>query len=260
MGIPTADGRVLEGLYYPSRIQDAPAVVLMHWANGSLDDWRAVAPWLQNRLDELIDPLTGGGPLYTDSSWFPPMPEEVSFAVLVFNFGDFGNSPYGGSRQTWVDDAVSALNFASSLEGIDPHRLSTLGASIGADGAVDSCYLFNDAGEKGTCVGALSLSPGNYLTDEFAYPEAADFIEMAGYPVWCLAAEGDGSSPELCLALDGEHAQAFIFEGRDHGMNLLTDDQTLFEPALGMDYNPMEMIQEFLETAYGIPLNEFTVP
>lgn len=259
VGIPTQDDRVLEGLYYPAKVPNAPVIVLMHWANGSMDDWQAVAPWLQNRLDEL-DELPGGGQAYLDPSWFPPMPEEVSFAVLVFNFGDFGNSPYGGSRGTWVDDAVAALNYASTLADVNPHGISTLGASIGADGAVDGCYLFNDAGEMGTCLGALSLSPGNYLTNEFDYREAAEFIELSGFPVWCLAADGDDSSPDLCRGLDGVHARAFIFAGRDHGMNLLTDDQTILEPALDEAYNPIQMIQEFLETVYGISLNDVTIP
>ena len=259
VGIPTPDDRVLEGLYYPAKVPNAPVIVLMHWANGSMDDWRAIAPWLQNRLNEW-DELPSGGPAYLDLNWFPPMPEEISFAVLVFNFGDFGNSPYGGTRQTWVEDAVAALNYASTLEDVYPHGISTLGASIGADGAVDACYLFNDVGEMGTCLGALSLSPGNYLTNEFDYREAAEFIELSGYPVWCLAAERDGSSPDLCRALDGDHTRAFIFEGRAHGMNLLTDDQTLLESALDEAYNPIQIIQEFLESVYGVSLNNFTIP
>jgi len=260
VGIPTPDGRVLEGLYYPAKVPNAPVVVLMHWANGSMDDWRAIAPWLQNRLDELDNLPKGGNPAYADLSWFPPMPEEISFAVLAFNFGDFGNSPYGGSRETWVEDAVAALNYASTLEDVYPHGISTLGASIGADGSVDACYLFNDAGEMGTCLGALSLSPGNYLTNEFDYREAAEFIELSGYPVWCLAAEGDGSSPDLCRSLSGEHNRAFIFDDRNHGMNLLTDDQILIEPTLDEAFNPVQMIQEFLESVYGVTLNDVMIP
>jgi dienelactone hydrolase len=240
-----ADGRTLEGLYYPAEGADAPMVVLMHWAPGSMEDWEQIAPWMQNR---------GGG----GADWFPQMPAEVSFAVVTFNFGGYGNSEDGGSRQSYLDDALAALNYAASLDEVDAHRIAAIGASIGADGAVDSCYLFNDAGERGTCIGALSLSPGNYLTDDFTYGSAAEMVDLAGYPVWCFAAENDYSSPDLCRALAGDFSQAFIYQGGDHGMQLVSDEDFPSEPAL--DFNTMELIQEFLETAYGIPLNDFDLP
>jgi hypothetical protein len=187
------------------------------------------------------------------------MPADVSYAVVVFNFGDFGNSPFGGNRESWVWDAIGALNFASSLDGIDSQRISALGASIGADGAVDGCYLFNDAGEMGTCIGALSLSPGNYLTENFVYLEAASPMDAAGYPVWCLAAEGDYESPALCKGLAGSHTRSFIFSGADHGMDLVTPDHFPQDPALP-DVNTMMIIQEFFEVTYGVQLNDFTIP
>lgn len=257
--ILSSGGRLLEGYYYPAKVPNAPVVVLMHWAGGTMQDWLIIAPWLQNRLDEITLPEGDGWPFH-DISWFPPMLEDASFAVVIFNFGDFGNSPSGGDRESWMWDAVGALNFAASLEGVDPDRITAIGASIGSDGAADACYLFNDAGELGTCIGALSLSPGNYLTKTFTYTEAASFIDAAGYPVWCLAAENDGSSPELCASVDGTHAQGFLFEGGDHGMELLTQDQVFIDPPLSADVDPMMVIQEFLEVTSGQPLNDFTIP
>lgn len=246
--IGIADGRTLEGLYYPAKVDNAPVVVLMHWALGNMQDWVAIAPWLQNRPDE----LDGA------ENWFPPMPDEVSFAVLAFNFGNYGGSAYGGSRESYVEDALAAVAFAAALAGVDSHRVITLGASIGADGAVDSCYLFNDAGEGGTCIGALSLSPGNYLTGAFTYAQAAEMIDLAGYPVWCLAAESDYESPEVCRSLEGAFSRAFIFPGSDHGMVLVSAEAFPDEPLL--DLNTMQILQEFLETTTGIPLNDFDLP
>lgn len=243
--ITTSDDRRLEGRYYPAAVPGAPVVVLMHWAPGSMDDWNQIAPWLQNR---------GAG----GEDWFPEMPAGVSFAVITFNFGGYGRSESGGSRQSYLDDAVAALNFAASLDGVDPHRITAIGASIGADGSVDSCYLFNDAGEMGSCIGALSLSPGNYLTNEFDYGLAAQMVDKSSYPVWCFAAENDYISPDLCRGLAGESSQAFIYQGGDHGMDLITADHFPSEPTL--DFNPVELIQEFLETAYGMTLNEFSLP
>lgn len=256
--ILSSGDRMLEGWYYPAKVDNAPVVVLMHWALGTMKDWQVIAPWLQNRLDEITLPQTGPEAYY-DISWFPSMPTDVSYAVVVFNFGDFGNSPFGGDRESWVWDAIGALQFASKLEGVDKNRISALGASIGADGALDSCYLFNDAGEMGTCIGALSLSPGNYLTENFVYLEAALPIDAAGYPVWCLAAEDDYESPALCRSLAGNHVRSFIFPGGDHGMALVTPDHSPMEPSLP-EINTMMIIQEWLEVTYGMPLNDYSIP
>ena len=254
--ISTSDGRVLEGFYYPSKQADAPAIVLMHWAPGSMDDWDAIARWLQNQPSS--NAPQSGKNAYQDSSWFPEMPAEVSFAVLIFNFGDYGSSQYGGSRESLVEDARAALQYAATLPGTNSHQVSAIGASIGADGAVDGCYIFNDAGEMGTCVGALSLSPGNYLTREFSYGQAVEMINLSGYPVWCLAAENDGESPRLCQAIPGSSNQAFIFPGRAHGMDLIDPDLIPSNPDVGL--NGLELVQEFLEQVYRITLNETSLP
>jgi hypothetical protein len=266
--INTEDGRTLEGFYYPAKIPNAPVVVLMHWAPGDMNDWLAIAPWLQNRKDELAAnprapivvagynarPSTGAA--WTDDSWFPPMPEEASFAVLIFNFGGYGNSI--GSRATGVIDAKNAVEFAATLPEVDPEQISALGASIGADGAVDGCYLANKQGEIGACIGALSLSPGNYLTDEFTYAEAVTPLDMAGYPVWCLAAEYDGPSPEACKSAEGDHYRTFIYLHDDpHGMALVVPEFYPQDPAVELD--TMQLIQEWLEEVYGLTLNEISI-
>jgi dienelactone hydrolase len=249
----TSDGRMLEGTFYPARFANAPVVVLMHWAPGSMDDWKTIALWLQNRPGE-APAQKGGTATIHDESWFPGMPEGVSFAVLIFNFGNYGGSQYGGSRESLVLDAQAAFEYGASLPGVDPHRVTAIGASIGADGAVDGCYLFNDAGEKGTCIGVLSLSPGNYLTREFSYQLAAEMINLSGYPVWCLAAEGDGVSPDLCQALPDQSNQSVIFPGSHHGMELIDPEILPTSPPLGL--NALELVQEFLEQVYGVTLND----
>ncbi|MEJ2759440.1 MAG: hypothetical protein P8046_13250, partial [Anaerolineales bacterium] len=139
-----------------------------------------------------------------------------------------------------------------------PHRVVSIGASIGADGAVDGCYLFNDAGEGGTCIGALSLSPGNYLTEAFTYADAAGMIDQSGFPVWCLAAVKDYESPDVCRSISGEFSRTFIFPGGAHGMDLISPEEYPDEPLA--DLNTMQIIQEFLETATGIQLNEVHLP
>jgi dienelactone hydrolase len=262
--IPTEDGRALEGYYYPASHPDAPVIVLMHWAQGDLEDWRLIASWLQNPQDEpsaanrgleLASLSIPEASDWLDDSWFPAMPEEASFAVLVFNFGGYGNS--AGGRDTLVVDAQAAVRFAASLPGVDPHKIATLGASIGADGAVDGCYLFDDYGEMGTCIGALSLSPNNYITDQFSYTEAVAMLDRMGHPVWCLAAEDDGGSPNTCREASGELYRTFIFPGSSHGMSLIAPSLLPQDPAVGFD--TMQLIQEWLEVVFSLSLNDFSL-
>jgi dienelactone hydrolase len=256
--IPSADGRILEGYYFPASVPDAPVVVLMHWAGGNFYDWTAIAPWLQNRSVVLDWPDADVDGPWLDPSWFPSMPEGVSFAVLVFNYGGYGNSPGGSSRQALLDDSLTAIQYASSLPGVDPHRISALGASIGADGAADGCYLFNDLGELGTCVGAFSLSPGDYLTDQFTYQEAVSVLDLDGRPVWCLSAVEDGGSARLCQDLMGDLARRILYAGSNHGMRLILPDYYPTDPAVELD--TMQLIQEFLEEVYGLTLNDVSLP
>jgi hypothetical protein len=101
-----SDGKELVGHYFPAAVNPSPTVILMHWARGDQRDWTAIAPWLQNRPDEMaatpdwadaIGPDCGapfGGP-WLDPSWFPPMPDDLSYGVFIFDFRDFCESEAG---------------------------------------------------------------------------------------------------------------------------------------------------------------------
>jgi hypothetical protein len=245
------DGTNLIGYYYPSKYADAPIVILMHWAGGDLTDWCEIAPWLQNRADE--NPVkpercanAGAGlpasisATWLDPSWFPLMSADASLAVFAFDFRDYGESEKGGSSNSdWAKDAKAAFVTAAGLEGVDATRMASLGASIGADGAPDGCLLYNQEAGSG-CVGALSLSPGNFLGIDFA----ATVIELAPNPVWCLTADGDVGSFPTCNEASGEHYREVIYAGTDlHGMRLI---------APNLEPQPMILIQDFLELVFGI--------
>src|SRR3972149_5015142 len=193
-----------------AKLNPAPIVVLMHWAGGDMRDWVAIAPWLQNRPDELSlasrlarPAVQIDGP-WLDPSWFPVITPEASFGALIFDYNGFGQTPYAAADDSLLQDSLAAVTFASTLEGADPNMIVAAGASIGADGAVDGCYLFNEAvaaGEaEGGCLGALSLSPGNYLTPDFTYTEAVKALSDAQHLVFCLAGEGDKFSAQTCEA------------------------------------------------------------
>jgi hypothetical protein len=222
------DGQALLGTYYPAAVNPAPTVVLMHWAPGDETGWPVIAAWLQNRGLEVE---TGGDP-WLDPSWFPPMLEGQSFAVFAFTFRGCDGGCSSFEPEGWLLDAKAAMKTASELDGVDPTRMVAIGASIGSDGAVDAC------GEG--CLGALSLSPGSYL--RVPYDEAVAAVDGAGYPVWCLAAEGDSESAPTCQSASGDHYRVVIYPGSEHGMELI---QPEIEPsALGL-------ILEFLQLTFG---------
>ncbi|MCH7663127.1 MAG: hypothetical protein IH859_04570, partial [Chloroflexi bacterium] len=250
----TMDGRMLEGFYYPSRIENAPVVVLMHWAPGTMADWSEIALWLQNRRDELasgrdeldamVSHSAGQNEPWLDASWFPVLPPETSFAVLIFNFGGRGNSQEGPGRDGLYYDALAVVAAASMLEGVDRERITTMGASIGSDGAVDGCQAFNASDEyEGTCLGAFSLSPGSYLGRD--YGETVNLLRQEDPPktVFCLAAASDGNSLNTCLSAMGDHFESTGYEGSAHGMDLIAPK---FSP------NPLVRLLEFFQVVYGM--------
>jgi dienelactone hydrolase len=210
------DGTPLVGLYWAPTTEPAPGVLLMHWAPGTKEDWIEIATALQAGASSDLAPgvqLTHG------------------YAVFAFDFRGHGESGGQQGREANIGDALTALALFRTMAGVDPDHIAMVGASIGSDAAVDSC------GEG--CVTAVSLSPGGFLG--VAYPDAVAALENV--PVLCVAAEGDGVSPQACR--DGEAAaqaeyQVQIYSGNAHGMAMFDlTDQTpllvdlLFEWLLG---------------------------
>jgi dienelactone hydrolase len=223
------DGQALVGTYYPAAVNPAPVVVLMHWAPGDQDDWPAIAAWLQNRGLEVAP----GGSTWLDPTWFPPMLEGQSFAVFAFTFRGCEGGCSAFKPEGWLLDAKAAVKTASELEGVDPQRMAAIGASIGADGAVDAC------GEG--CLGGLSLSPGSYLKVDYA--EAVAAADGAGKIVWCLAGEEDAESATACRSASGDHYRMVLYVGGDHGMMLIKP---------GADPETLELILDFLKLTFGL--------
>jgi hypothetical protein len=127
---------------------------------------------------------------------------------------------------------MAAVDTAKTLTGVDPTRLVTVGASIGADAATDAC------GEG--CQGALALSPGGYQNVPFA--EAVGALDGGDppRPVWCLATAGDADSAEACRSAEGDLYRSILYPGSDHGMALI-------QP--GKNPDTLGILFEFLELA-----------
>ncbi len=198
------DGSTLVGYYYPASVPNAPLIILMHWAPGTQQDWRnnGMVDWLQNRgINHGMNAPTRQSQIYI------PLPEGISFAVFTFDFRGAGESSGSFTREGGLLDAKAAYAFAPTLEGINPAQIAGIGSSIGADGVADGC------GEG--CLGALSLSPGNYLT--VPYADAVKTLDDAGKPVLCLASEGDFESAPTCEGASGNHYQFLVYPGSAHG-------------------------------------------
>lgn len=216
----TQDGVELQGMFYPSSMDNQPLIVLMHWAGGDLRDWRVIAPWLQN--SDVLEDLVGSGMPWLMGSWFPPMPEGVSFNVFTFTFRDCEGGCQTIDPEGWLLDIEAAMMHIKGLENVDLSCVATIGASIGADGAAYGCTYYN--AEYGVCHGAMSISPGGYL--KTTYPDAVADLEdeMPPASAWCLYAEGDTQSAEACQNAQGDLYQPTEYEGKAHGMSLLSPE------------------------------------
>lgn len=235
------DGTKLVGYYYPASVEPAPALILMHWAGGSNCDWVAVnlVQWAQNRgLPEGVaaNPACANAQLHTPDSLadFPPLPEGQSYAIFAFDYRGHGESA-GSSNwdpSGYLQDSIAAMKIAQGLDGVDPARVAAIGASIGADGAIDAC------GEG--CLGALSLSPGNYLGKKYA--SMVSTLGADNKPAWCVASQRDAEAFPTCESASGENYQKFIYETQGHGMALFED---IYDPKI------TQVIFDFLQLAFG---------
>mgnify|MGYP001361130596 CR=1 FL=1 len=109
------------------------------------------------------------------------------------------------------------MDQAVKLEGVDPQRIVTAGASIGADGSIDGCAYINRQ-VPGTCRATLNLSPGGYLG--LPYVEAVQELDGEGVPVYCLYGRDDAESAPACRQASGGLYTAVEYAG-GHGMQLL---------------------------------------
>ena len=233
------DGQSHLGTYYPAAVNPAPTIVLMHWAPGDQGDWVEIAYWLQNRGLGGQSPNPENAP-WLDPAWFPEMPAEQSFALFTFTFRGCEGGCGSFESEGWLLDAQAAMKTAQGLDGVDPQRITAIGASIGADGAPDGCYWLNLENEN-SCLGAFSLSPGSYLTVPYADAVDALGAEQPPKPDWCLSATGDVDSAQACQSASGDHYRMVQYDGSMHGMMLIDPN---VEP------NVLLLILEFLELSF----------
>jgi len=233
------DGRQLSGTYFPGSENPSPVIVLMHWARGDQSEWEPIASWLQGRGMLVRQPDYNDS--WKSSDWYPERSLDIPLGVFTF---DFRNCQQDGCQAykpaEWLLDAQAALKAAAQLQGVDPDRILTAGASIGGDAALDACTWFNQSG-LGTCLGSFSLSPGSFLTESFPAQSAVLFSQVPDAPVYCLYGLRDDASVETCEG--NPDVQNFSFGYVEHhGMELL-------QP--GRDPDPLLLLEDFIRSAVG---------
>ena len=231
------DGQELQGKFYPASLENAPVIVLMHWYPGDQDEWTEIAFWLQNRG------LTGdqNGVPWKDPSWFPSLGLDTSYNVLTFTFRNCEGRCNEPEPDGWLLDARASLEYARTLEGVDPDRVIAIGASIGADGAIDGCAAVLEI-DPDACLGALSLSPGNYLGSSYPDMVTALGANDPPRPAWCLFDKNEADSIVCTQASGDDYYQESWSNGNLHGFHLITPN---------LDPIPLERIQEFLDHVLG---------
>ena len=235
-----SDGQELAGLYFPAAEKPVPVIVLMPWSRGNQSEWEEVAYWLQGR--GLLVRALNSRETWKSSNWYPERTLDMPLGVFTFNFrsceGEDGCQAYLPTE--WLLDAQAALVTASQLEGADPEKILTAGASNGADGAVDSCAWMN-AIDQGTCLGAFALSPSSSLTVDFH--DAANALLSQENPalVYCLYGLKDDASRETCGDFPEIRGISYGYV-EDHGLELILVDR---RP------DPLNVLQEFIVDALG---------
>lgn|SRR5574341_978735 len=197
----SGDGTVLVGTYWPPTLSPAPGVILMHMMGGSKEDWLTFAALLQGAALARV----GAGEQ-----------RARSYAVLAIDFRGHGESGGNPDPNLMNQDARSALAYIQTLPEVDPAAIIMIGASVGADAAVDEC------GQG--CIGAVSLSPGGYLG--VAYNDA--LAALGSKPVLCVASEGDTVSADTCRGGDEvglPDYQTHLYSGNAHGTDIFNNGQ-----------------------------------
>lgn len=194
MAISAPDGTTLQAQFYAARAHPAPAVLLVHQAGGSQQDW-----------EPLIEPLRGAG-----------------YAVLTFDLRGHGGS---GGDADWAQmsgDTQAALRLLSALAGVDSSRIVLIGASVGANLALNACA------DLVGCGAAVLLSPG---LDYHGIATAPAIPRLGGRPLLIVTGQPDANNPADSVMLDGLAAsgdhQLVIVPAAAHGAQLFAAEPGL---------------------------------
>jgi len=187
MTISASDGLVIQATYYSAPVRPAPGVLLVPMEGTGREVYAALAERLQT----------------------------AGYAVLAVDlrgYGDTGGAPDWTLAQA---DTRDALDMMADLPGVNRGQLAVVGASTGANIALNTCADF--AG----CNAAVLLSPG---LDYRGITTAGAMARMGQRAVLIVASENDDNNPADSVALDGmatgDH-RLEIYPNAGHGTDIL---------------------------------------
>jgi len=203
------DGLILKGTYYEA-LHPGPAVLLLHQCNRDRHSWYAAA-------HVLVD---------------------AGFHVLTMDFRGFGGSVgrnVTGWEQQKLDlwpmfdvDVDRALEFLTTLPGVDGERIGVMGASCGGSQAL---LLASRSPSVRALVFLSSSLP--WISEE----DITLFEKNRNIPVLGIAAEGDQSSAAAAQRLfkssRNENSRLLLYKGSDHGVPLFERDSALVQEIAG---------------------------
>lgn len=182
----TVDGQTIAYQIYPSKAGSTP-VILLHMLRRTRADWDSIARWLQRNGYTVIAPdIRGHG--QSTSNWEDFTPE------------DFNKITYD----------VSAMKSVLENQGADVKKLTIIGASIGANAALN--YAASDQDVKTV----ILLSPGL----DFRGVSTAN--TKFSKPFLIIASKDDEYSAQstVQIANNNAYAKIVLFEDAGHGTNM----------------------------------------
>jgi len=239
----TEDGQTRFGTYYPGGNNPSDLVVLFHWALGDQRDWNWIAPWVQNRGLVGEPPPSEPWELWEDPSLFPLMEDPgLSHGVFTFTLRGCEGGCTEFDSDGWLLDMEAGMETAMGLEGVDPQRIFTVGASIGANLAAGGCLWLQEHG--GNCLGVTALSPGPYFSDPNYYESViSELTDLGDTPILCFYGEEDSDSADTCKSASGDE---YPFWGDGHGMDLFGVVGGMYIAGDEKDTTGMRLLELFL--------------
>ncbi len=191
--LQTEDDVTLAGTYYQPAAADAPGMVLLHMLGRKRGDWDAFARKLQ----------------------------DAGYGVIAIDLRGHGDSSGQRDWASMTRDAAAAAAFLRSRPEIDPAHVVVMGASIGANIAI------NYAAQDPQVAGVALLSPGL----DYRGVKTAEAVKAYGErPLFIAASSEDeyaaASSRKLDSLARGPH-QLLILDKQGHGTQMLGRDNGL---------------------------------
>lgn len=195
MSFAMIDGLSLAATFLGAARRPAPTVILLHDAPGNREDWITFAAQLQRAgVNAMMVDLRG--------------------------YGDTGGTI---DLSKAVSDMQSLYARLSTLPGIDPARISFMGAGLGANLAIAACAVISG------CRSAAVISP----QPDAAGINASDMMAAYGRrPILLAGARAEGNSAAVAEVLE-KLAQGdkrlLLYDGDQRGVRLLEAQPTLSE-------------------------------